>query len=353
METIIQTKTLKTSFSVYTLPAFIDKSPVDHTYVEFDGHGPFPCHGHSKGGHVLEGASGEENYALAKKFNAKMKLPFKKHIPIIGNITLFHIPTGDTGIIYAINGVCHMMADRILVPSEKTVYNARGFVISSGLYGVYGVYIPISMELLIKKLMDTVFDGLPKKIRKILKKMLESMSSNPIVSFARLVEAAAQSEWRARLKKNDIPIDNHMRITADSTLGDKINSIYNEDNLIESTNLPAQEHEVVLKHILGEDIDNETINKLKDCMEEFRSSTASDSATKDVNGEKSTEDIMSELNDRANNYLSEANKILGAEKFEKLFKVKPGERIQLFDHKQFDATLQNITDSLKEQFKGM
>lgn len=48
-------------------------------------------------------------------------------------------PDSKAGIAcYLINGVCHQAANRILMPAEVTVQGARGYWVSSSLFGVYG-----------------------------------------------------------------------------------------------------------------------------------------------------------------------------------------------------------------------
>lgn len=45
---------------------------------------------------------------------------------------------GEAGIRYAITGVCHQAANRILLPAGTTVSDARGYRVSSFMYGTYG-----------------------------------------------------------------------------------------------------------------------------------------------------------------------------------------------------------------------
>lgn len=48
-------------------------------------------------------------------------------------------PNGKAGIAcYLINGVCHQAANRILMPAEVTVAGARGYWVSTSLFGLYG-----------------------------------------------------------------------------------------------------------------------------------------------------------------------------------------------------------------------
>lgn len=47
-------------------------------------------------------------------------------------------PDSKAGIVYAVTGVCHQAANRILYPSGKTVSAARGYRWSVFAYGTYG-----------------------------------------------------------------------------------------------------------------------------------------------------------------------------------------------------------------------
>jgi hypothetical protein len=45
-------------------------------------------------------------------------------------------------IIYGVHGVCHQMANRLLLSCGSTVANANGFVLSAANYGIYGTRVP-------------------------------------------------------------------------------------------------------------------------------------------------------------------------------------------------------------------
>ena len=59
-----------------------------------------------------------------------------------------------------------------------------------------------------------------------------------------------------------------------------------------------------------------------------------------------------DMNNKANDYLKNINKIIGDDKYEKLFNAKPSEEIILFDEKEFNSMLENVKNSLSEQFKN-
>jgi hypothetical protein len=89
----------------------------DHTYVKSEPEGyTWPCWGGSDGGNELCKGYGDAWVA-----------------------NLLSFPWGTAQLIYGITGVCHQTANRILFDTGLTVAGARGFWLSSILYGYYGV----------------------------------------------------------------------------------------------------------------------------------------------------------------------------------------------------------------------
>jgi hypothetical protein len=89
----------------------------DHTYVECGngGHG-WKCFGGKTGGHAIRTATGSTSRADA-----------------------IATPTEHSGLAcYAVNGVCHQAANRILLAAQITVEGARGYGVSHAMFGVYG-----------------------------------------------------------------------------------------------------------------------------------------------------------------------------------------------------------------------
>lgn len=98
-------------------PAFFSKSPVDHTYVECGtGRRGWSCWGGKTGGTAFK--TGTASTVQADK----VAQPDEK-----AGITC-----------YAINGVCHQAANRILIHAGVLVSGARGYQVSQSLYGPYG-----------------------------------------------------------------------------------------------------------------------------------------------------------------------------------------------------------------------
>lgn len=100
----------------------VGKLSADHTYVtSSDGH-IWPCWGRSSGGTVICTGQGRISFAEC----------------------LSH-PDGQAGILYAVSGVCHQAANRILFPSMQTVAGAMGYNLSVTIYGEYGKH-PLSQK---------------------------------------------------------------------------------------------------------------------------------------------------------------------------------------------------------------
>lgn len=89
----------------------------DHTYVE--------CHSGSKGWSCWGGKTGGTQLRVAAGSTGRADL-------IAGKDERAGITC------YAINGVCHQSANRILFPANATVRGARGYKVSEAIYGPYG-----------------------------------------------------------------------------------------------------------------------------------------------------------------------------------------------------------------------
>ena len=88
----------------------------DHTYVwSSDGH-RWRCWGRDSGGRQICSASGDS--AVADCLSQ---------------------PNSQAGIIYAVTGVCHQTANRILHPARVLASSAKGYRQSAFVWGTYGL----------------------------------------------------------------------------------------------------------------------------------------------------------------------------------------------------------------------
>lgn len=104
-----------------SLPVLGDSLDLDHTYVHAQVIGSddlikFGCWGRDDGGKEI--CSGKGNVGHACK--------------IAGD-------NGTAGIAYAITGVCHQTSNRILYPAGVIISDAKGYALSSAIYGTYGL----------------------------------------------------------------------------------------------------------------------------------------------------------------------------------------------------------------------
>ncbi|HYR30105.1 MAG TPA: hypothetical protein VEU30_16690 [Thermoanaerobaculia bacterium] len=59
--------------------------------------------------------------------------------------SFFGLPT-YAGVVYGLQGVCHQMANRVLLTSGSVVWGARGFTESATMWGIYGTRIPTALS---------------------------------------------------------------------------------------------------------------------------------------------------------------------------------------------------------------
>src|SRR5262245_44874975 len=98
-------------------PTVLSAKAADHTYVQCGSGGKsWSCWGGNTGGTAFNQGIGST--ARADKIAT---------------------PTGKAGITcYLVNGVCHQAANRILIPAGILVSGARGYTLSSLIFGTYG-----------------------------------------------------------------------------------------------------------------------------------------------------------------------------------------------------------------------
>lgn len=107
----------------------IGETGADHTYVTSSDGYVWPCWGRSSGGHSI--CAGVGSSASANCFSQT---------------------DSQAGILYALTGVCHQTANRILYPAGVIVSAAGGYWASVLLYGTYGTStLPSLIEWEIRK----------------------------------------------------------------------------------------------------------------------------------------------------------------------------------------------------------
>lgn len=118
--------------SGYAIPIEIT-SELDHTYAQANAQ-PYNCFGRSTGGTLICQGQGD---------------PVASAIIANGKIDSDGNNDGHAGIVYGLTGVCHQTANRILSPAKILISKAKGYTLSSALYGDYGhFYHPYEMFLM-------------------------------------------------------------------------------------------------------------------------------------------------------------------------------------------------------------
>jgi len=96
----------------------------DHTYVDSSDGFKWGCLGRDSGGALLFSANGQSAFAECLSYPRGNVLGFPQF----------------AGIIWSVNGVCHQAVNRILYAAGGLeVASARGYGLSLGLYGTYGL----------------------------------------------------------------------------------------------------------------------------------------------------------------------------------------------------------------------
>lgn len=298
------------NFQVYGYDAFVSGTNVDHVYVKFDNDITFNCAGGNSGGKALAGTQGSQDIELAKKLNEPMSIPLIIGYAFFQPITIY-IPTADAGIIYGVNGVCHTMANRLIVPSGKTVENARGYGVSTSLYGKYGTSVVGSKE---------IFKFLPEAIKNLL----------PEALLIERLQDSLTNEWEKRLRELGLfrPI-----------LTKSISSNMNKENLS-----PDEEYKLFIHENLEGDITHEEIEAMVSYLVEDDEDEEKDDQDLDI-----YENIANRINNKQNRYLHKVNQLIGDERYEKLFSSKVTEQINLVNHEELRVMSENISKSVQEQ----
>jgi hypothetical protein len=196
----------------YAIPTGI--LDTDHTYVKSDNP-PYSwgCWGRDDGGTAIC-----EGYG-----NASISNCISQVLPV-------------AGIAYAVNGVCHQTANRILYPARVIVYKARGYGASSYLYGDYGgmiipnpftrIFIPDPFwPIIINKCHAGLTSKLESKTEVDLENTPESQYIKRIQDLYSNVEymATDSNHNELREKANDLIIKN-FEYLIEFHLGDKVDS---------------------------------------------------------------------------------------------------------------------------------
>lgn len=257
----------------------------DHTYVECGtGAKAWGCWGGKTGGKTLRSGTGSTNRAN------DIAQPEEK-----ANIKC-----------YLINGVCHQAANRILLPANINVEGARGYSISSSLFGPYGRVGFWSCSSPFLKYPNITGD-LHACLEDTEKLMIESTSEEEMRYTKRVMEIYDKAEEPlAALKK-----DAH---------GSEL-----------STNMQMELFELLIEHKLGSDKKSfsiisgliQTRRSFENERIEFEKTYSHDDLT--------AEGFAKEFDDLTIKFQDDAANMLDKEQYKALFDLEVDERIMLAD----------------------
>lgn len=300
--------------NAFATPAFFEGSPADHTYVVCSDKA-FGCFGASSGGRELNDTSGYNE--LSKVDILNVNTPINLFIPGFKQISV-PLPTGDAGIIYGINGVCHMAANRLMTQSGKDVHDARFSAVSFALYGVYGTQVPVEVVATVVSLITAFATG-PFLLVKAALLALEAMAAMAVKA---LMEFYVQDAWQDKLTSAGLaiaapaagaqPVTLHMKLAAG--LEEAIRKNTPSDWAV----YHRFEMETVFRHFLGEDYDESKIGRLMEVHQAWAGRTAPLQADAAI-----AESLSDSINRAGQAFADGCRDIIGAEDYAWLFGAAP------------------------------
>ncbi len=264
----------------YKLPTL--KGAADHTYVACSGGHAWGCWGRSSGGKSIcagDGSSARAN-CLSK-------------------------PKSTAGIVYALTGVCHQAANRILMPARVTVHKAKGYWASSLFYGTYGKG---AAEWLARIAVCSVYSG---EIDQCTSAVSASGASSEELPEEDSSERALVTQIQALYE--DVPDSQRVRmLSASETAPD----------------LLGEELRLTVRHRLGEGFSDSGIGELQEVQQE----TLADAQKLERSFHEQAlvgSALAERLNQAINEGLEKCAKSLGKDKYRTYFELEPGDRIDI------------------------
>lgn len=296
--------------NAFGTPAFIEQSPADHTYV-ICADKAFGCFGGSSGGRKLNDTSGFNE--LSKVDTLNHNTPINLFIPGFKQVSI-PLPTGDAGIIYGINGVCHMAANRLMVQSGKDVHDARFSSVSFAMYGVYGTQVPVEVITAAVALITAVATG-PFLLVKAALLALQAMGG---VAVKALLEYYAREAWQEKLASTGIvlaaPAAGAQPLTLHAKLATGLEAAIRQNTPDEWDNYHRFEIETVFKHYLGEDYESDKIEKLMGVHRQW-----SERSVPMMMGTAAEDSLSKGINQAGQVFADSCREVIGTDDYARLF----------------------------------
>ncbi len=263
----------------------IGSTGADHTYVTSSDGYNWPCWGRSAGGRDI--CAGDGSSASANCFSQT---------------------DSHAGIIYALTGVCHQTANRVLYPARVVVSKAGDYWVSVLLYGTYGTHNLASwIEWEVRKSRCSGISG----------------DMTPNIRVSSFFETMENS-----ITPDDPALRNYL---------DKVNSLY------------AAQANVTMLASLGEEAQSDFLGQELELMADYRlGSTAPDmKALRDaqtkvlknkavldqqlISKQLLPAEYAQQVNRLVNGLLEQSVSLLGEKSYTQLFGVVPGKPVELVD----------------------
>lgn len=223
--------------------------------------------------------------------------------------TFTGLPEAD-GVVYAVNGVCHQIANRMLYPRGEVVSRAAGYWLSVSTFGTYGTYVGPTAWL---------------------------VSSD----LASAVTASAAIDWQSRIKFCETRLHEdaylYNRYTErEAAYLRKVRSLYAEADVTSAADMPradgfalhARELDLMFEYRLGPELDQTMLRALRDLYRLYltREQPATTGRSSDAFNATA---VAAAINEELRAFSAEIARVLGPELFERLYGFPPHREINL------------------------
>ncbi len=215
----------------------------------------------------------------------------------------------ESGIVYAVNGVCHQIANRILYPHGRIVSRATGYWLSVSVFGTYGTNVPPTGWL----------------------------ASSGIASA---VGESASIDWHSRLTHGHHHPDDAAYGIAEHRESEiaylrEVRSLYAEadptvllkrhGNTLE---LHTRELEIMFEYRLGSAVGRGKLRRLRELHRAYLSQRP-EALAPDSSGRLDAAALAASINHHVQQFSADVARVLGADLCERLYAFPPDRKIDL------------------------
>lgn len=332
------------TFRGYRMDVFSEAQTwwLDHTWVA--GYRTYPCFGRYSGGEIVPYST---IYIKSSKVHclSHMWMPFPNDMGW----------TNTSGLIYLANGVCHQMANRLLVSRGASVMAADGAILSSIIYGPFGntwaVWAATRLWMCLvwgsppfhepkgrgkhKKYMERVFASYNEKALKIVEIIDKDPQKKERIEKIRASFSKAQSEIPEHVIMGGRPTERIMRSASNlyAELARKTQEIATMDPFFsedEAEKTIVEDAKSIIEYRLGTDYDPDKIKGILGRRAEFaKEKHGMDKGL--LSPKRIAKGAALEVNERFRKFQEQIQKEIGRDDYEKLFGKPPEIKYRLGD----------------------